>query len=109
MGIKEVAAGAAWLDENFPGWEREIDLGTLDMNDCQACICGQSLRQVAKEAGAHSGYDHAKALNADDWGTGYFWAENHGFTCRDGKWYALEELWSNLIKERFSSGNLSDN
>ena len=109
MGAKEVAAGAEWLDENFPGWEREIDLGTLNLNDCQDCVCGQSLRRVAKEAGAYSGYDYAKSLNADTWDHGYIWAETHGFTTNNMTgWVALEELWRELIKERFSTGTLSD-
>lgn len=30
-----VARGAAWLDENKPGWERRIDVGKLNMLDCR--------------------------------------------------------------------------
>lgn len=108
MGAKEVAAGAAWLDENFPGWEREIDLGTLDINHCHACICGQGLRKVARIAGAYSGYDYAKSLHGLN---PIRWAADHGFTLPDGDegdWIELEQTWRELIKERFSSGLLSD-
>lgn len=64
MGAKEVAAGAAWLDENHSGWERKIDLGTLNIR----------------------------------------FIIDHGFLSKDD-----EPLWRDLIKERFSTGNLSDN
>lgn len=114
MGAKEVAAGAEWLDENFPGWEREIDLGTLDLKSCQDCICGQSLRKLAQEKLwlSGSGYDYA----LDVLGHSSRWAEEHGFTVLDrfdrtnvqAKWKATESLWRELIKERFSTGNLSD-
>lgn len=109
MGAREVAAGAEWLDENFPGWEREIDLGTLNITDCQECICGQSLRKVAAKAGAWSGYDYAKVLNSSIGENGIKWARSHGFSLSiDGDWHELESLWRDLIKERFSTGNLSD-
>jgi hypothetical protein len=43
----EVAAGAAWLDEHVgPGWEAKIDLGTLEMDRCDACIKGQLIRNL---------------------------------------------------------------
>lgn len=109
MGLKEVLAGSAWLDENFPGWEREIDLGTLDLMSCEDCICGQSLRKQAKENHWNSGYDYA----LDELGNSIAWAENHGFTIINkpggvNAWRKTEAIWRELIKERFSSGNLSD-
>ena len=103
MGAKEVAAGAAWLDEVSPGWEREIDLGTLKISDCYNCVLGQSLRKVAAKEGYESGYHYGTdALS----GTRFIasWAYDHGFLVeRD------EALWVELLKERFSTGNLSDN
>ncbi len=118
MGAKEVTAGAEWLDENFPGWEREIDLGILQLRDCQNCICGQSL---AKFVTGHlfSGYDVALARVTgksktedniyDNRRTAVAWAEAHGFYCwtRAGEEEA-EGLWVELLKERFNTGNLSD-
>lgn len=38
---ERVAAGAAWLDTNRPGWEKGIDLGRLDISSCTRCILGQ--------------------------------------------------------------------
>lgn len=36
-----VNRGARWLDENFPGWEKRIDMNTLALDDSEMCICGQ--------------------------------------------------------------------
>lgn len=42
MTIEErVQAGAAWLDERYPGWFQVIDLGTLDISRCDLCVLGQ--------------------------------------------------------------------
>lgn len=102
MGAKEVAAGAAWLDRVKPGWEREINLGTLDILDCYNCVLGQSLRKVAAEKGFTSGYHYgADELSGANYPSS--WTMTHGFLLeRD------EPLWRELIKERFSTGDLSD-
>ena len=36
-----VRRGAALLDRKLPGWHTRINLNTLDLNDCEACILGQ--------------------------------------------------------------------
>lgn len=36
-----VANGAQLLDEKVPGWWRKIDLDSIQMDECQHCICGQ--------------------------------------------------------------------
>ena len=38
---ERVAAGAALLDEKFPGWDAQIDLATLDIQRYTQCIGGQ--------------------------------------------------------------------
>lgn len=101
--IEQVTAGAAWLDENYPGWERKIDLGSLDLRSCSNCVCGQSLRDLAETLNYANGYYYAFKSR------GFQWAVDHGFavSIRDG-WDELERLWVELIKERFATGNLSD-
>jgi hypothetical protein len=103
MGAKEVAAGAAWLDKVKPGWERGMDLGVLDLNDCYNCVLGQSLREVAAEKGYESGYHYGlDGLSGATFAAR--WAGDHGFLYESD-----EPTWRDLIKERFSTGNLSDN
>src|SRR5215469_16473293 len=36
-----VALGASWLDEVAPGWERSINLSTLNVAKMTCCPCGQ--------------------------------------------------------------------
>ena len=38
---ERVAKGAAWLDEEHPGWRENIDPEILDMTSCLSCILGQ--------------------------------------------------------------------
>lgn len=37
----EVARGMALLDERMPGWEHNIDLGSLDVGSPSRCVVGQ--------------------------------------------------------------------
>lgn len=42
MSHKEnVERGAALLDQQYPGWFNELDVASLDMSDCDACVVGQ--------------------------------------------------------------------
>lgn len=38
---ERVALGAAFLDKHFTGWWERIDLGTLNIDDCDSCVLGQ--------------------------------------------------------------------
>lgn len=38
---ERVAAGAAFLNEVLPGWEKKIVLESLDINQWEECILGQ--------------------------------------------------------------------
>lgn len=110
----EVARGAAWLDENHPGWERHIDLSTLDMSNCQHCIVGQALWAFAAKESYEdtAGYFFSGMVDVlpitDPWTvhSDLRSPSDHGF---DGDDYAeLEKTWTALLKERFVSGLLSD-
>lgn len=39
--MARVQKGAALLDEKRPGWEKEIDIGILDIMDGRWCVLGQ--------------------------------------------------------------------
>ena len=99
-----VARGASWLDAKSPGWERKIDLGTLDISSPTQCVCGQTI-----------GWDKALPLALDStMGT-----VDHGFAlagdiivtqgiAQSYAWEVLTAAWVSLIKDRFDTGALSD-
>lgn len=101
-----VARGAAWLDENHPGWERRIDLADLQLSSSCRCVLGQLFGDF---------HDAPVSLEpyTEPFGN---WAQACGFTC--GAWSEhvvlqdefkmLDEAWIALLKERFDSGLLSD-
>ena len=41
MYEKKIAMGMALLDEKLPGWENQVDLQRLALNDCRRCVVGQ--------------------------------------------------------------------
>lgn len=94
-----VKHGVAWMDENHPGWETKIDLGSLNMNDCFNCVIGQAVGDY---------YDVVR-----DYDSSYYnehWAADHGFNIATDSWseyeqarkeYAqLETIWSDVVRER---------
>ena len=93
-----VARGAAYMDENYPGWERKINLDTLDIQDGCKCILGQATPE---------GYLDAVNKIRDSVPAEYYVgtvSSDHGF-CGG---HTITELWITLIKGRFNSGVLSD-
>ena len=89
-----VAAGAAWLDTNRPGWVADIDLDLLDMADDRNCILGQLYGNFFK-----SPLSPPDALSdAADYG---FYVE--GSYNLDATYNALEDAWRALITARRSA------
>ena len=43
---RQVARGAALLDEKIPGWDERIDLARLQMHSCHDCVIGQLFTSV---------------------------------------------------------------
>ena len=99
-----VARGAALLDEKRPGWEAEINLNALDIDDCTTCVIGQLYRD---HAGIYSGaYEiGADALLGPDGSA----LADHGFNAIRGldpddvEWGALTSEWKRVIQERRSA------
>lgn len=114
---ERVAAGAAWLDEHKPGWERTLDLATLDLADGCHCVLGQAFQE---ECGISVNWEHDRWW----WSEHYQmynafsfiqstqedgWAIHHGFdVSRHSRYPELQEAWLELIKNRFDTGTLSD-
>jgi len=87
-----VAAGAAWLDLVAPGWERKVDLGTLEITDPDRCVCGQVV-PISSEA--KNGYEAVFHQGISLVHLGFVHSSD-------------QDAWVELIKERFETGQLSD-
>ena len=94
-----VTQAAEWLDNHHPGWERKIDLSTLDILDPCNCILGQTLKGLV---GCIPGYTIGMDQIINKGGDHYpnFVVAFVSARC--------EPIWAELIKERFNSGILSD-
>lgn len=65
--------GARWLDENFPRWERRVDVTTLRLENGAQCICGQVFKQDAAIRRSLDGFAYAERhlfADANSWITG---------------------------------------
>jgi hypothetical protein len=99
---QNVCRGAAFMDREYPGWERQVDVSILDINDPRSCICGQVIPEgYTKTMELHFGhlFDSNDKFNDEI----SLSIQRHGFT---GGWHS--DYWVELIKERFDSGILSD-
>ena len=102
--------GAAWLDEVRPGWDADIDISILDIDDEEFCICGQLWMDTFKYG---TGYLHAfyEVFPGEEGDEREKFAEVHGFDAvlidddYNGELisYYMEELtlsWAHLIEKR---------
>lgn len=83
------AAGAAFLDEQMPGWAERIDLAELDMGSCTRCILGQLLGDYAcavEDLGLRG--DAKLVLGFNAW---------HGGS---GPWDKLRTAWADEVGKR---------
>jgi hypothetical protein len=121
--VEKVTNGASWFDKAHPGWERKIDLSELDMSNGCHCIWGQNVDRVWVMADDFSamipidGYFSALRFMSEgtDFLTAGRWMIDHGFALPSSNdpedlndFAVLDEVWTDLIKERFNSGILSD-
>ena len=103
---ERVAAGAAWLDENRPGWVERIDLQTLNLGDPCRCVLGQEygsygqapdeplgIGQPEDEIAAGLGFN-AYILRGD------YLADDFDFTPTVDEFIALTAEWRRLITAR---------
>ncbi len=98
-----VARGAAWLDETSPGWESKIDLGVLDIQQINVCVCGQTVGWYSDERTA---LGHRKTFRR---GFGIDRTSLYGQQIPDSLyWHELNAAWVSLVKERFNTGAFSD-
>ena len=95
-----VARGVEYLDKNHPGWWLKIDLNKLDMGVCEKCIIGQAVCDFADWQVIT--FDEMNSNHAIELGFNAPWMLGIG---RNYK--ALDELWTEVVKEKFNSGSLS--
>ena len=93
-----VERGASLLDEKRPGWENEIDVDRLDMNNFKNCVLGQvygeydaglvqlGIRILSTEA-IRSGFDAVTRESCPE-------------TTFSGRYNALTEDWKQQIADR---------
>lgn len=122
----EIARGAAWLDENKPGWERLIDPSMLEMKEPCRCILGQVFEQEACElSDGNIRWDGYSLALHQVYGLTFMpssWAIGHGFNIDDPDpsdekgdyaelvmkaFRQLETEWIAFVKDRFNRGALS--
>jgi hypothetical protein len=91
-----VERGVALLDKAQPGWERLIDVGELDINECDVCICGQ----------VYGGFGQGIIkLNVETRSDLYGFAPlGFGIVDRKKDGDRLTEEWIRVIKSRFDDG-----
>lgn len=106
-----VAKGVALLDEKRPGWERELDLETLDIRSGERCV-------TAQLSGMHNGLtsylDGMRQLDLTDGNNGSYVA--HGFNAEDLEamdddveydqhevYSTLNSLWRDVVTERLTA------
>lgn len=120
----KVAAGKKLLDEQFPGWEKRIDLDELDLRNWDACILGQLARRDPRLEDRIRTWTQERYLGVQgsappprfnfftacgalklDGRNGHLTAEDYGFDCGspDEDGYVsladLEEEWREVIEE----------
>lgn len=116
---ERVAAGAAFLDEHWPGWDYQIDIEMFDLCDPCECVLGQvyggfyeachklGLDDARPNNGQRADEAHALGFfeNARDdetfvsvYDPGY----RDALEKRESRWSELERAWVRLIEERRS-------
>lgn len=114
-----IANGAALLDEQFPGWWRQINVGQLQLSDCNLCILGQIYRPLFNELCANAPSPGCRpedpyAVAQEDLELSNYMTTQYGFNldyyeaegCHD--WGMLTDAWIELIKLRFEEDTLDE-
>lgn len=83
--VSRVKAGAAWLDDNYPGWHNKVNMFSLDMRTGEDCILGQVGKAMARaelnELGVIGMSTYGQFLDLH-WKM-YDWPVQHGFCFPD--------------------------
>lgn len=88
-----IARGVALLDTVMPGWEKRVDLDTLDVSSPCNCICGQIVSRRVKPY--HRFTKGLQALGLTSWE-----AWKYGFASPTGSYRRLTDEWSRVIRAK---------
>lgn len=103
MTIQErVAAGVAWLDAEYPGWEMNIDQGRFDFRACSRCVLGQVANDFWNivSSGTMLYCEGQKLLFSEAINMGFTVSDNPPRSVQNDEWDSLGEEWIRVIKER---------
>lgn len=93
----QVAKAAALMDRLAPGWERKVDLSTLDINSPEHCIAGQVFAETVEErAGFCRLLELMNCARVEPFDYPAFLLDLY------------YDAWIDLLKSRFEVGVLSD-
>lgn len=88
-----VLLGARWLDNELPGWEKNIKTSLLDLSESRCCILGQAFDReyilVLRDKTVNLRESDAEK-----------WSERHGFTVRSDsleEFSMLTEAWRRYL------------
>lgn len=99
-----VEAGATWLDQNFAGWDLNIDLVNLDVESLEFCIRGQL--DAAGYAVGVALYEHDYASYPVELGFEVEPTPVEGSdTLFTRNYKSITEEWKALIQERQENDN----
>lgn len=90
---RRVARGVKLLDEQVPGWDERIRLGSLDMADGTKCVLGQLYGEYPRAVDVLFGSKYGGLL----FSTGYRYGFNTYFAYKFGP---LDREWTRVILER---------
>lgn len=89
---QRAANGAKLLDEHFPGWERTVNLSTLNIDSDSNCVLGQVFGGFSRGINSLQG----AGVIPDGQYPGLFFAE-HGFNFYGAEWQS-EDTARNVNK-----------
>lgn len=105
-----VAKGVALLDDKRPGWERELDLGTLDIASSTSCVTAQlggerdyfvGMRQLELTEGNDGTYV-AYGFNVENCERDCFGPNDDDCPMRP-VYAILNSLWRDVVTERLTA------
>lgn len=108
MAHAAVERGAAWLDKKCPTWFREIDLESLDLEDAEYCILGQTAACLTPQSLSKTYWSVLRRFRINGAG---LWPSDRGFNLPwlltvsedDTAFEMLTIAWREYIRQRLES------